>query len=235
MISGITIAACYLLGTISLLWSLPPSETSIISGVNQAITKAGARIGLPWLGPPTALLMTLAGLGGVGAWLIGSARILFVGGLDKYLPPIFGATHSKWKTPWFALLFQAALSAVFILAATQGDTVKNAYLKLVNATLIVYFLPYLYMFAAAIKMRLDIARQPGAVPVPGGATGSWFWNSLGFVTTLVAIVLALIPPADSTDRMGFFMQVALGSFGFVIAGLILYALAERRRRRASAA
>ena len=35
--------------------------------------------------------MTLAGLGGVGAWLIGSARILFVGGLDKYLPPIFGA------------------------------------------------------------------------------------------------------------------------------------------------
>ncbi len=167
IISGLTIAACYLLGTISLLWSLPPSETSIISGVNQAVTKAGARIGLPWLGPPTALLMTLAGLGGVGAWLIGSARILFVGGLDKYLPPIFGATHPKWKTPWFALLFQAALSAVFILAATQGDTVKNAYLKLVNATLIVYFLPYLYMFAAAIKMRLDIARQPGAVPIPG--------------------------------------------------------------------
>ena len=232
IISGLTIAACYLLGTISLLWSLPPSETSIISGVNQAVTRAGARIGLPWLGPPTALLMTLAGLGGVGAWLIGSARILFVGGLDKYLPPIFGATHPKWKTPWFALLFQAALSAVFILAATQGDTVKNAYLKLVNATLIVYFLPYLYMFAAAIRMRLDIARQPGAVPIPGGAAGSWFWNSVGFVTTLVAIVLALIPPADAADRSGFFLQVAAGSFGFVVAGFVLYALAERRRRRA---
>ena len=71
----------------------------------------------------------------------GSARILFVGGLDRYLPPIFGRTHPKWKTPWFALLFQAGLSALFILAATQGETVKNAYLKLVNATLIVYFLP----------------------------------------------------------------------------------------------
>ena len=176
--------------------------------------------------------MTLAGLGGLGAWLVGSARLLFVGGLDKYLPPIFDATHPKWKTPWFALLFQAALSAIFILAATQGETVKNAYLKLVNATLIVYFLPYLYMFAAAIKMRLDIARQPGAVPVPGGAAGSWFWNSLGFVTTLVAIVLALIPPADAADRGAFFLQVALGSFGFVVAGLILYALAERRRKRA---
>ncbi len=73
------------------------------------------------------------------------------------------------------------------------------------------------------------------MPVPGGAAGSWFWNSLGFVTTLVAIVLALIPPADSTDAGGFFLQVALGSFGFVVAGLILYALAERRRRRAGPA
>ncbi|MFY9552884.1 MAG: amino acid permease, partial [Thermoanaerobaculia bacterium] len=162
----------------------------------------------------------------------GSARLLFVGGLDRYLPPIFGRTHPKWKTPWFALLFQAALSAVFILAATQGDTVKGAYLKLVNATLILYFIPYLYMFAAAIKLRHEIARQPGAVPVPGGTAGSYFWNGLGFLTTVVAIVLALIPPADTADRTGFFLQVAVGSFGFVVAGFILYALAQRRRRGA---
>lgn len=235
VISGLTIAACYLLGTLSLLWSLPPGEISIISGVNQAVTKAGAHIGLPWLGPPTALLMTLAGLGGVGAWLVGSARLLFVGGLDRYLPPIFGATHPRWKTPWFALLFMAILSAIFIVASSLGGTVERAYRILVNATLIIYFLPYLYMFAAAVKMRLEIARQPEAVPVPGGAIGSWIWNSLGFLTTLVAIVLALIPPADTTDRGGFFLQVALGSFGFVVAGFVLYALAERRRRRSGSA
>ena len=105
----------------------------------------------------------------------------------------------------------------------------------VNATLIVYFLPYLYMFAAAIKLRLDVVRQEGAVPVPGGAAGSWFWNGLGFITTAVAIVLALIPPADAADRGAFFLQVAAGSFGFVVAGLVLYALAERRRRRAESA
>ena len=31
--------------------------------------------------------------------------------------------------------------------------------------------------------------------------------------------------------MGFFVQVFVGSFGFLGAGLILYAMAERRRRR----
>ncbi|HEY1250556.1 MAG TPA: APC family permease [Thermoanaerobaculia bacterium] len=235
IISGLSIAAVYLTGTISLLWALPQGQVSIISGVNMAITKAGAEHGMPWLGPPIALLMTLAGLGGVGAWLIATARLLFVGGLDRYLPPIFARTHSKWKTPWFAMAFQAVFSAVFILAAQWGGTVKEAYLKLVNATLIVYFLPYLYMFASAIRLREEIARQPGAIPVPGGKSGSTFWNSLGFLTTFVSIVLALIPPADTTDKMGFFVQVFIGSFGFLAAGLVLYWLAERRRRRTASA
>ncbi len=231
VISGLSIAAVYLTGTISLLWSLPQNEVSIISGVNQAITKAGAAHGMPWLGSPIALLMTLAGLGGVGAWLIATARLLFVGGLDRYLPPIFGRTHPKWKTPWFAMLFQAVFSALFIVAAQWGGTVKDAYLKLVNATLIVYFIPYLYMFASAVRLREEIRRQPGAIPVPGGNAGSLFWNGLGFLTTAVAIVLALIPPADTENKASFFVQVFIGSFGFLGAGLILYALAQRRRRR----
>jgi amino acid transporter len=230
VISGLTIAACYLAGTICLMWALPPGETSIISGVNQAITTAGARQGLGWLGSPVALLMTLAGLGGIGAWLIGSARLLFVGGLDRYLPSVFGKTHPRWKTPHVALLVQATLSGLFILAATQGDTVKGAYLKLVNATLIVYFIPYLYMFASALKLRAAIARQPGAIPVPGGIAGSLFWNGLGFLTTVVSIILALIPPKDSADKTSYFLQVFVGSFGFLAAGLILYSIAQRRRR-----
>jgi amino acid transporter len=234
-ISGLTIAACYLLGTVSLMWALPPKEISIISGVNQAITKAGAAQGMPWLGAPVALLMTLAGLGGIGAWLIATARLLFVGGLDRYLPPIFARTHPRWKTPWFAMAFQAGFSAIFILAATQGDTVKGAYLKLVNATLIVYFLPYLYMFASAIRLRGEIAHQPGAVPVPGARGGSLFWNGLGFLTTAIAIILALIPPADTANKTAFFVEVFFGSFGFLVAGFVLYWLAERRRRRTEAA
>jgi NhaP-type Na+/H+ or K+/H+ antiporter len=88
------------------------------------------------------------------------------------------------------------------------------------------------MFAAAIRLRPEIARQPGAIPVPGGRGGSLFWNGLGFLTTAVAIVLALFPPADTKDKTGFFVDVFVGSFGFVVAGFILYALAERRRRRA---
>jgi amino acid transporter len=229
IISGASIAACYILGTISLLWALRPSDISIIAGVNQAIAAAGTKHGMAFLGPPIAILMTVAGVGGMGAWLIGTARLLFVGGLDRYLPPIFGALHPKWKTPYVAILLQAGLSMLFILASAAGSTVKEAYLILVDATLITYFIPYLYMFAAAIRLRRDIASAPGAIPVPGKSAGSWIVNGLGFATTVLAIALALVPPSGTENKLGFFAKVFVGSFGFLGIGYALYAWAERRR------
>lgn len=229
VLSGATIAAIYVLTTLALMWAVPASKISIIGGVNQAIAQAGAAHGLPWLGPPVALLMTLAGLGGLGAWLIGSARLLFVGGLDRFLPPAFERVHPKWQTPHVALLVQGALAAIFILAATMGSSVHTAYLMLADATLIVYFIPYLYMFAAAIALRRRIAQAPGAMTVPGGRAGSWLINGLGALTALTAIVLALIPPSDTQNQTAFFLKVCVGSFGFLAAGWALYEIAARRR------
>lgn len=235
VLSGATIAAIYVLSTLALMWALPAERISIIGGVNQSIAQAGAAHGLPWLGPPVALLMTLSGLGGLGAWLIGSARLLFVGGLDRFLPPAFARIHPRWHTPHVALLVQGGLAAVFILGATLGSSVHTAYLMLADATLIVYFIPYLYMFAAAIAMRRRIAQMAGALAMPGGATGSWLINGVGAVTTLVAIVLALIPPPDTHDRTAFFVKVFVGSFGFLVAGWVFHALAARRRNRSAVA
>ncbi|HYL93909.1 MAG TPA: APC family permease, partial [Alphaproteobacteria bacterium] len=222
LLSAATIVGCYMLGTLALMWALPSSETSIIAGINQAADKAGVAHGIMWLGPVVALLMTLATMGSVGAYLVGNARMMFVGGLDRYLPPAFGRIHPRWKTPHVALLAQAVLVALLVVAANQGTTVKSAYLKLVNATIILVFIPYLYIFAALIKMRKKIAATPGAVPVPGGAWGTWVWAVLGSLMTLVGMVLAMVPPPDTADKTSFFLQVVGGSFGFLLAGFVIY-------------
>lgn len=231
LISGFVIAGIYLLNTLALMWALPSQKISMIAGVNQAIAQAGAAHGMAWLGPPVALLMTLAGIGGLGAWLIGSARLLFVGGMDRLLPPAFARVHPRWNTPYIALLVQAALAAVFILAATQGSSVHTAYLILVDATAILTFLVYLYMFAAAVRLRARIAQTPDAITVPGGVVGSALVNGIGFLTTVGAIVLALVPPSDTSDKVDFFLKVIGGTVGFFVAGLILYWMAKRRAMR----
>ena len=119
-----------------------------MEGIMQAITSAAARVGWYGIGPAVALLICLANLGGVGAFLAALARIPFVVGIDRYLPPAFGRVHPKWGTPAVALVTQAVCCMVFILLGQAGSTVHGAYQVLVTMTIITNFVPYLFMFAA---------------------------------------------------------------------------------------
>ena len=85
------------------------------------------------------------------------ARLPFVAGLDRFLPPAFGSLHPRWKTPWVALLTQFFLGAVFIFLGQAGTSVKGAYDVLVSMGVITYFIPYLYLFAAMIKLQREPA------------------------------------------------------------------------------
>lgn len=217
VVSGIFITLIYILGTWALLVAVPVSEISIITGVLQAIDSVATRVGVSGLGGIVALLLTLGGLGGVGVWLGGSARILFVAGLDRYLPSSFGKVHPRWGSPHIALLVQGIVATFFILVGSFGAGPREAYLVLVDTTIIVYFIPYLYMFLALIRLGPD---SHGVVP--GGRVGNRIYGILGFSAILLAIILALIPPADSVRPMLYLVKVVGGTSLFVVSAWILY-------------
>ena len=50
-------------------------------------------------------------------------------------------------------LTQAAITAVFVFLGQAGTSVRGAYDALVAMTIIWYFIPFLLLFAAAIKLR----------------------------------------------------------------------------------
>jgi amino acid transporter len=231
-VSAVSIAFVYLAGTLALLVALPMGETSILSGINQAVTKSGARVGLGFLGAPTALMMWLAGLGALAAWFAGTGRLLFVAGLDRYLPPAFSRIHPRWNTPAFALLAQGVLAIAFTVLATAGSGVKQAYLFFADFTLILYFIPYLYMFASGIALGGEVERTEGAIPVPGGRAGTVLVNVAGFAVTALSIVLSCIPPEDEPRKLLRVVLLVGGAAAFVAVGVVLYGAASRRARSA---
>src|SRR6476646_2508 len=175
LIAAPLIALVYILGTGALLWLVPTGDINIVSGFLQA-TDAGARKLSPslwWLAPLAAAAYTLGNIGGVGAWLTGPARVAFAIGLDRYFPPAFGKVHPKWKTPYVAILVQAGLATVFLLLSVlgKGTTVEKAYLILLDTQLLVYFIPYVYLFIAFLVHRRTEA-PPETVRVPGGRLGA---------------------------------------------------------------
>lgn len=222
--SGASIVLLYIVCTFAVLVIVPAAGLDPQSGVFHAITAGSAALRLGMLGVIAAIFVTAGNAGGIGTTVAGVARIPFQVGIDRYLPEAFGRIHPRWRTPYISILVQALLSGGILLLSEISDTAQGAYQFLVDAGIILYFIPFLYMFAAVIKLagRADRAGNPHAVLVPGGKVGVWICGGLGFVVVLLGIFVSLVPPGDSADKVGFELKLVAGTTISILIGLLLY-------------
>jgi amino acid transporter len=224
-ISAPLIAFLYIAGTVSVLWLIPAGSVNIVSGFQQALAVGATHLNpnLGWIAAVCAALYVLGNVGGVGAWLTGPARIAFVIGLDRYFPPAFGRVHPRWHTPYVAILTQGVLATFFLFISVvgKGTTVEKAYLVVLDTMLLIYFVPYLYLFTCYIVVRWNEARAVSDESWPHGRAGATLVGLAGLGLTLFAMVIATIPPAD-TDPWVFRAKVIGGAAIFVAIGGLIY-------------
>jgi len=209
-ISGVGVCAFYVGGTLAVLALMSSGRVDIISGVMQAAQAAGTRLG--WLGFPLliALLILAASAGAFGSWLSGCARLPFVIGIDRYLPPAFARLHPRWGTPHVALLSEAAFSSVAILMLTAGESLRGGYQLLVDLTTVTTLFPFVYIFAAGWKCGWRVSA------------------GCGLGVTALALVVAFIPPEGAS----WFYEVKMigGCAAMVVAARMNFQYALRRRK-----
>lgn len=222
--SAVLIALIYVVGTVAVLAVRSADQVDVRNGVFQAITAGSTILGIAWFGILAALLVTVGNAGGVGATVAGVARIPFVAGIDRYLPAFFGEIHPRWKTPWISILVQAGISGLILMVTQYVTALKNAYLFLVDMSVILYFIPFLYMYAAAIKLAYRPERESDqhAVLIPGGRPGVWITGLLGFIITLGSMALAAIPPDTAKSKLEFEIYILLSTAVMIGIGLLLY-------------
>jgi amino acid transporter len=230
--AGAMIAFMYVVGTFAILTLAPAGDLDPKSGVFHAITAGSVVLKVGFLGILAAILVTVGNAGGVGSTVAGIARVPFVVGIDRYLPAAFGKIHPRWKTPY--VLVQAAVSGAILLLSQINNSTRSAYQILIDAAIILYFIPFLYMFAAVIKLaaRKDRAENPHAILIPGGKAGLWLSGGLGFLVVLAGIFVSLVPPGDSTNKILFEVELLVGTAGSILLGLILYWRGVRNKRMA---
>jgi amino acid transporter len=232
--SGVLIAVIYIVGTFAVLVLLPAGQVDAKSGVFQALTSASTLLKIGALGILGSFLVTFGNAGGVGSTVAGLSRVPFVVGVDRYLPEFFGKIHPRWRTPYISILVQAVISGAILLFSQINQSVASAYQVLVDAAVILYFIPFLYMYAAVIKLaaRADRRENEHAVLIPGGKAGVWLAGGLGLFVTLLSIALSFVPPGDSTNKILFELQVVGGTLGAVAIGLVLFYRGVREKARA---
>ncbi|MEO8726609.1 MAG: APC family permease [Acidobacteriaceae bacterium] len=236
LVSGILIAGIYIVATIAVQALMNPGAVDPKSGVFQAITSGSAVLGVAWVGILCALMVSVGNAGGVGATVAGVSRVPFVVGIDNYLPAAFGRIHPKWRTPYFSILVQAIISGAILLAFNFRESASGAYQVLVDAATVLYFIPFLYMYASVIKLayRADRGSNTQAVLIPGGKPGVWIMGLLAFTVTFGSIILACIPPEDVTNKVLFGFKLFVGTVIPLLIGLWLFSRGVRRQRMSAA-
>jgi glutamate:GABA antiporter len=212
-ISGAATSAFYVGGTLAMLALVSAERVDIMAGVVQAGQAAGARLG--WIGFPAviAILMLAGTAGGFSSWLSGCARLPFVIGIDKFLPPVFARLHPRWGTPYWALLGEGAICSLFVVVMTLGESLRAGYQILVDLTTVTSLFPFLYIFAGGWKCGFPVSAV------------------CGLAVTVLAIGLAFIPPEGAS--FWYETKLVWGCAALVVAARVNFIYAMRKRTRAS--
>ena len=197
---------------------------------STAFMSSPSRVGVEWLMAPVALLVGLNAVGGAAAYLSSTSRLPFVAGIDHYLPPAFGWVHPRYRTPWVAIVSYGLAGTVVALLGQAGTTVRGAYDVLVSMAILLYFLPYLFLFASMIRLQREPAGT-GSAPRAGRQAGGHHAGIDRPASTSLTIFLSVIPAEDEPHKVMAVMKVVGGTAVMIGIGAVLLLIARYKGRK----
>jgi amino acid transporter len=227
---GSVLAVGYIAGTSALLVALPSEAVEGPDGFVNGIHILSARLGFGWLLVPVALFVGLNAVGGAAAYLSSTSRLPFVAGIHHCLPSAFGLIHPRYRTPWVAIGVYGLAGICVTLLGQAGTTVRGAYEVLVSMGIISYFVPYIFLFAAMIRLQ-DRPTGPGVRHVPGGKPVAIVLASVGLASTALTIVLSAFPADDEPDKLLAVAKVVGGTIVLIGAGVAVFLGSRLKARR----
>lgn len=212
----------YTLGTAAINLLVSPSQVSNTAGLMQAYTVVDAKLHMAWLTRLMAFMLTFADLAAVAVWLIAPIVIFFKCTPRGILPDWLHKTN-RYDAPNNALMFMGALVTLIVLLTNFIPTVGDMYQVLVLMATILYFVPYLFLSSAYIKLQIK-------------ANKSKTWAYILGVSVLFSIGLGILfsfPPPDNLtkahDIIIYEAELILGPLLFIFIGWLLYTRKNREK------
>lgn len=215
--STIVIFSTLVLGSLAIILVVSAQNLSVVSGLIDAYALFFKAYNMPWMTSLTALLIVVGALSSVSAWIIGPTKGLLVAARDGSISQRYMRVN-KHGAPVTILITQALVFTLMSSVLGLFDSINAAYWMLSDLCAQLALLVYIFMFAAAIKLRYSRPDQRGAYRIPGGKTGVWVVSGLGLICSAVSILIGFIPPSQIPIEHTVFFETGL------IAGFIFFVL-----------
>jgi amino acid transporter len=228
---GIISGILYIATTLTLLVAVSKNDINVLQGIVQAVSHMAQKVGVLWIVAPFALMLSIS-IAGIGsAWLAGSARIPFVAGLDSYLPSWLGKVHPRYGTPYAALIVHFVVSTILVLISFLGSGVQETFQRLLSLAVVLQLLPFLYMFAALLK----IAADPLATKGHYSKKVLWLSGSSGLLMTILGMIFAFSPAQQISSVWSYEAWMFGGTALFIGLAVFFFFVYGRRKTAAQAA
>ena len=202
------------IGGLSIANVLDQSQLSLSGGIIQGFEiLLGSSLG--FIAKIVAILLALGVITEISAWVIGPARGMYVAAQKGLLPPVFRKVNSN-NVPVYFIIFQGIIVTIWaaILTLLAGGS-NLAFTIAISLTVVVYLVMYLLFYLAYLKFNNrmnDIKR--------GYSFGSKYFKNIvaliGFITSILALIISFIPPANLNHVDSLTYQLIL-YFAFIVS------------------
>jgi len=193
---------------------VPQKEISLVAGIMEAFHSIFTRYHVEWLVPFTAFFVALGSLGELSTWIVGPSKGLYTTAEDGNLPPFLQYLNRE-GVPTHILIVQGGIVTVLAFIFLLMPNVSSSYWILSALCVLLYLLMYIFLYAAAIRLRYSRPDVIRAYRVPLGNFGMWLVGGVGILGALFALTVSFFPPSQLKTGSVFFYET------FLIIGILV--------------
>ena len=182
----------FILSALAVAWVVPNSTVSLTAGVMQAFSNLFGVFHLGFMTPVVGVMIILAMLSGMIAWLAGpSTGLLLIGREEGFIPPYFQKLN-KQGMQMNIFIWQGIITSIIACLYAFIPVVSDAYWIFEVMTIQIYLVMYLLMYLSAMKLRKSQPDRPRGYRTPALRT----MCGMGIFTTVAAFFLGFDPPSQ---------------------------------------
>ena len=225
---GLVILAIILntIGGLAIAAVIPQSQLNLSAGVVQTfavlIEKFG---GGTFLVKIIALMIALGVMGEVSAWVVGPSRGMYAAAQKGILPKKLRKVNEH-DVPVPLIMLQGVVVTIWAAVLTFGGGGNNvSFLTAISLTVVIYLVGYLLFFIGYFKLIFKHEDLKRAYQIPGGKIFKSIVAAFGFITSIFALAISFVPPAQLVGKSADEYEAIL-FISFVITLIIPFAIYE---------
>ncbi|HTU12187.1 MAG TPA: APC family permease [Allosphingosinicella sp.] len=230
----IALLIAYLIGIAGILLTTSQGEIDVTTGLARAAGSQWATAGVI-VGCAVMLAVSSQDV----AYMNTYSRLLFISGIERRLPAVFGQITSTTRVPLPALLAQGVGAIGVVLIFSSQPNLAVAFNFYIAALIVVWCCALFYLYFGIVRARFAlqhdyVERGDEVWRIPGGKAGVIFVALFGSAFNAVAIyyVFALPMSADvSPDQWRQWLAVLAGLV--LLTGIAIFALGRKNAKEAT--